>query len=157
MATERTSTGRCDGLGEVGASVSPRLWVPAVSVERYRQVQVLGHERLLERHRVDLAVGGQRLGQPDVPGGQVQRLGLGLAVTRGQVDAAVAARDDLGFELGQQHPRVAPAPMPAVGPDALELGGVGVEPAERAAGDGLAVEQPDRAAPPLGGANSSAG
>ena len=41
---------------------------------------------------------------------------------------------------------MAPAPVAAVGPDALELGGGVVEAAERAAGDGLTVEQSDQQA-----------
>ena len=57
---------------------------------RPRRAGVRSSECLLERDGIDLALGGQRFGQPDVPGRQVQRLGLGLPVTGGQVDAPVA-------------------------------------------------------------------
>ena len=85
--------------------------MPAVSVECDGEVQVLGHgvSVFIEGHRVDLALGGKRLGEPSVPGGQIQRLGLGLTVAGGQVDAAVAARGDLGLQLDQQRPARSPA------------------------------------------------
>ena len=63
-------------------------------------------QRLQERERIDLALGGQRFGQPRVSGRQVQRLGLGLAVAGRQVHAPVAAGGDLGFQFGQQRLRI---------------------------------------------------
>ena len=85
--------------------VPPCLGVPAVAVERDRNMDVVGHdERLLKREGIDLALGGQRLGQPEVSRRQVQRLGLRLAITGRQIHAPVAAGGDLGLELA----RVAP-------------------------------------------------
>ena len=88
--------------------VPPCLRVPAVAVERDREVQMLGHGSVFcERDRIDLALGGQRLGQPRVSRRQVQRLGLGLAVAGRQIDAPVAAGGDLGLQLDEQRLGVA--------------------------------------------------
>ena len=131
-----------DGLGSRPTAATPR------DASRSRRVRrpdaddhVIRHQPLEERDGIVLvAVGGQRLVEAHVSRGQVERLGLGLLVAGRQVDAAVAAGGDLGFEFGKQRLGVAPPPVLAVGPDALEFGGLVVEAPKCAAGDGLVVD-----------------
>jgi hypothetical protein len=103
----------------------------------------LSREILRERDREDVALGREGLGQPAVAGGQVKGRGLGLTVAGGQICPKVSGSHDRILQLGEQRPRVPLAAVPAVGPDALELGGLCVEPAERPAGDGVAMEKSD--------------
>src|SRR5215212_5630066 len=111
------------------------------------QARVAGSlgERLGECDGVVLvALGGQWLVEAHVSRGQVELFGLRLLVAGSQIDAPVAAGGDRGFEFDQQSLREPAPAVAAVGPDALELRGLVIEPSERAAGDGPAVAQTDQ-------------
>ena len=99
-----------------GQRGAPRLRVPAVAVERNAQVQQFGacHARSFTK-----AIGktgptrGQRLGKPGVAGRFIERLGLGLAVARRQVDPPVAPGGDDALQLPSR-------PWPSRGGDAAD-------------------------------------
>ena len=92
-------------------------------------------QSLHESDREDRSPRRQRLGKPRVARRFIQRLGLGLTVARRQVHPPVAAGGDDVFQLDQQRGGIAAAAVRLIGPDPLELGRLGVESLERAAGD----------------------
>src|SRR6201995_1468310 len=100
-------------------------------------------QHLQEGDGIALALGWQWLVEAAIAGRQIQFLGLGLTVAGGQIDTSIAACGDLVLQLGQQGSSVSAPPLPAVGPDALELRSLRVEPPERPAGDRLLVVQAD--------------